>query len=90
MDHSRIESSVRSKKRSHGFCGNIAATREGDVGMKRAKIRLETRRDGSFLDALVQLEEVRMPSPDPDPNDFWPALPRKGPEASQRKEKRFP
>ena len=90
MNHSGIESGVRFKKGPDGFRGNIAAAREGDVRMKRAQIGFETSAEGGFLNALVQLEKVRMPAADPDPNDVWPAFAGKSTEADEGKEERFP
>lgn len=58
--------------------------------MKRPEIGLEARSDGSFLDALVQLEKMRMPAADPNPNDIRPALPGKNPDANEGKEESFP
>ena len=56
MDHSGIERDVRSKKRPHGFRGDIPATGEGDVRMERAEIGFEPGGQGRFLDAFVQLK----------------------------------
>lgn len=72
MNHSRIERDVCSEKGPNGFGGNITATREGDMRMERAQIGLESRVDRGFLHAFVQLEKMRMPGADTDPENVWP------------------
>ncbi len=79
-----------SKKWPHRFRGNIAAAREGDVRMKRAQIGFEPCVERGFLHAFVQLEKMRMPGADADPNDARPAFARKCAEAGNGKEERFP
>ncbi len=58
--------------------------------MKRPQIGLESGADGGFLNAFVQLEKMRMPAADSDPNDVRPALPGKNSDANEGKEERFP
>jgi hypothetical protein len=58
--------------------------------MERAQIRFETGRESGFLDAFVQLEEMRMAAADADPDDIRPAFGRERPEPGEGKEERFP
>src|SRR5204862_3211966 len=69
---------------------HITASRKSHVGMECAQIRLEAGGEDGFLDAFMQLEQMRMAGADSDPNDLRPALARKSSETNERKEERFP
>ena len=66
---------------------NIAAACERHVRMKGAQVRFESNGQQSFLDALVQLEQMRMAGADADPDYFRPAFARECSEPGERKEK---
>ncbi len=53
--------------------------------MPRAQIRFDPRGQGGIGDALVELEKVRMSSPDAEPDDFGAAFGGESPEAVERK-----
>jgi hypothetical protein len=90
MNHSNIEPCVRFEKGSHRFRGYIPAARQSDVRMKGAQIGLEARVDRGFLYAFVQLEKMRMPGPDADPENVRPAFAGKRSETGNGKEERLP
>ena len=81
---------MRSEKRPHGFRGNIPAACKGDVRMKRSQLGLESRVERGFLHAFVQLEKMRMPGPDADPDNVRPAFAGKRAETGNGKEERLP
>jgi hypothetical protein len=58
--------------------------------MEGSQIGLEPRSEGCFLDALVQLEKMRMTGADTDPKNVWRALGRKLSQACNRKEECLP
>ena len=90
MNHSGIERGVRAEKRSDGFGGNVTATGEGDVWMKRPQLGLEPRVERGFLHAFVQLKKMRMPGADPNPKNVRAPFTGKSAEAGNGKEERFP
>jgi len=69
---------------------NVAAAAEGDVRMKRAQVGFEADGEKSFLDAFVELEQMRMAAAHTDPDYFRPAFGWKSSEADEREKERFP
>src|SRR5689334_17127338 len=58
--------------------------------MERSQVGFEPDGEDCFLDALVQLEQMRMTGADADPDYFRPAFSGERSEADERQEKRFP
>ena len=58
--------------------------------MERAQVGFETSTQSSFLDALVQLKQMRMSGAYPDPDDVWAAFTRKRAEPGEGKEECLP
>src|SRR5438067_5931663 len=58
--------------------------------MECAQIWLETGGEDGFLDALVQLKQMRMAGADTDPDDLRPAFARESSKTGERQEERFP
>src|SRR5687767_12100246 len=58
--------------------------------MKRSQLGLEPGVERGFLHAFVQLEKVRMPGPNADPNNVRTALAGKRAETGNGKEERLP
>src|SRR4051812_1561328 len=58
--------------------------------MKGTQIGFESRGEQRFLDALVELEQVRVGSAHADPDNFRPSFCRESSETGDRKKKRFP
>lgn len=58
--------------------------------MEGTKIGFEPGGENGFLDALVQLEQMRMAIVDADPDDFRPTFAGESPKADEREEERFP
>ena len=56
------------------------------MGMPRPQIRLETHREGCFLNALVNLKQMRMSGADAHPNNFYQPFGRKRSHSFNRKE----
>jgi hypothetical protein len=73
-DHSCIELGIRLQKLSERLRGHVAAARDRNVRMPRFKLWFEPGSERGFLDALVNLEQMRMRLPDADPDDFRGAL----------------
>src|SRR5581483_555255 len=86
-DHSCIELGIRLQELSKRLRRNILATRNGDVRMPRAKVRLEARSERCLLHSLVNLKQVRMRFADADPDDFRRALCRKRSDPNNRQKK---
>jgi hypothetical protein len=73
-DHSCIELGIRLQKFPERLRGHIAAARDRNVRVPRFKLWFEPGSERSFLDALVNLEQMRMGLPDVDPDNFRSAL----------------
>src|SRR4051812_19312836 len=58
--------------------------------MERAQVGFEARREKSFLDAFVELKQMRMAAAHTDPDYFRPAFGWKSSDTDERQEKRFP
>ena len=69
-DQARIELGIRLEELPERLRGNVATTRDRDVRMPWAKLRLETGGQGGFLDALVNLKKMWVCFADADPDDF--------------------
>ena len=85
-NHSRIKIDIRLQKLSERLRGHIAATRERNVRMPGAKLRVEASSQRGFLHALVHLEKMRMSATDADPNDFRRAFRWKRADSGDRQE----
>ena len=85
-DHSCIEPGIRLQKLSKRLRGHVAAARDRNVRMPRFKLWFEPGSERGFLDALVNLEKMRMRLPDADPDDFRSPLCGKGPDANNGQE----
>src|SRR5947209_1895510 len=73
-DHSRIEILVRLQKFPQRLRGDFAAARNRNVRMPGTKLRLQSSDERRFLDALVDLEQMRVRLADTDPNNFRSAF----------------
>lgn len=82
----RIVVGVLPKERTQGRSGDILATGESYVRMPRAKIRFKAGAEGGVAHFLVQLEKMRMTTPDTDPENFWITFGRESPEPVQGEE----
>jgi hypothetical protein len=79
---------LRAQEGADHFRRNTLATRERDVRVPRSQIRFESRAEHGVGDSFVQLEEMRMPRADSDPDDFRSAFCRKSAESGNREEER--
>src|SRR5262249_39703383 len=73
-NHPGIEIAIRLQEFAKRLRGHIAATRDGDVRMPRTKLRLNTDGQCGFLHTLVNLEKMRVPFADADPDNFGRAF----------------
>jgi hypothetical protein len=87
-NEAEIEIGVGSQKFSQRLSGNIAATAERDVRVPRAEIGFYAGGERCFLNTFVDLEQMRVPFTDADPNYFRGALRRKRADAGDRQKKR--
>lgn len=69
-DHSSVEIGIRLQKFPERLSGNIAATRDRDVRMPGAKLRFDADGQRGFLNAFVNLEQMRVRFADADPDNF--------------------
>ena len=90
MNHAGIESGVGFQERADRLRRYIAAASEGDVRMERAQVRLEAGGEDGFLDAFVQLKQMRMAGAHSEPDNFWPAFAWKSSQTNKWQEERFP
>src|SRR5205085_5928614 len=74
MNDSRFKVRVGFQERANGVRGNVPTTRKRHVGMEGAQVRLEASGEDSFLDAFVELKQMRVPSADADPENCGPTL----------------
>jgi hypothetical protein len=81
-DHCRVELGIRVQKLSKRLGGHVTATRNRNVRMPGAKLRLEASSECGFLHPFVNLKQVRMGFPDADPDDFRAAFSRKDSDAN--------
>ena len=82
VDQSGIELGIRLQKLSKRLGGHIAATRERNVRMPGAKLRVEASSQRGLLHPLVNLKQVRVRLPDANPDDFRRTLCRKRSDAN--------
>ncbi len=73
-DHSRIEIGIRLQKFSQRLRRDIAASRNRDVRMPRAQLRLQSSGQRGFLNAFVDLKQMRVRFADADPDNFRSAF----------------
>ena len=85
VNHAGVEIRVRFQERPDRMRRNIAAPRECDVRVERTEIRLEPNGEKRFLNALVELKQMRMAGADADPDDLRPALGRERSNTGHRK-----
>lgn len=85
-DHSCIELGIRLQKFPERLRGHIAAARDRNVRVPGFKLWFEPGSKRSFLDALVNLEQMWMGLPDADPDNFRSALCRERSDANDGQE----
>jgi hypothetical protein len=83
-DKTAIELALCAEEMLQGLAGNILATRQRDVRMPWPQVRFEACRKSSIAYSLVQLKEMRMSAPDPEPDDVGARFPRKCSDLAQR------
>ena len=82
VDQSGIELGIRLQKLSERLRGHIAATRERNVRMPGAKLRVEASSQRGLLHPLLNLKQVRVRLPDANPDNFRRTLSRKRSDAN--------
>jgi hypothetical protein len=87
LDQSDIELGSLAKKGLKRLARNVAAAPQCDVGVPGSKFRFQSRRQGCFLNAFVNLKQMRMTCADADPDDLRRALWRESPCADQGQKK---
>src|SRR5438034_8974979 len=85
-DHSGVELGIRVQKVPERLCRNIPASRNGNVRMPRAQIRLQPGNERGFLHAFVDLKQMRVCVADPNPDNFRSAFCRKCSDIANRQE----
>src|SRR6266508_3341903 len=88
VDHSGIDLGLRAQKLSQRLRGDIPATRESNVWMPGAKLRLEAGSERGFLHAFVNLKQMGMRLTDTDPDDFRRTLCRERSDANNGQKER--
>src|SRR4029450_1767111 len=83
-NHSRIKIEIRLEEFANRLRRDIPATRNRNVRMPGAQLRLDARGQRGFLHALVHLEKMRMSATNADRNDFRWAFRRKCADAGDR------
>jgi hypothetical protein len=87
-DHSRVKRLIRPQKFSQRLRCNISAARNRDMRMPGTKLRLQSNGERGFMDALVDLEQMRVRLANTDPDDFRSAFCRERSDAHNRQKKR--